>query len=232
MKTSTRKNLALFYLIPGIAGAALYRAIYALAMDARELVVRGSVFEILLWILTAAAVAGAAVIGTKVRLSTDGKVPFLGCLVYAFGIFTLTLSGAQGPAPLVLAYRVVTWAAAAGMVVTAVLRILGKKQPFLLSLLPCLLCLLHLVECYQLWSEVPQVTDYVFGVGAILCAALFAYHNMAAPAGLPAGKLYSFSGYAGVFFCLVAAVGSDFNLYFLCTAVWMLSILLTARTEA
>ena len=229
MKQSNLKLIAPIYLLLGAAGAGLYRAIYAFSLDARELVVRGSIYEIALWVLTAVVLVSAAVISSKTRVEANGNPPVLGCLVYAFGMFTLTLADAKGPVPLVMLYRIMTYAAIACLVLSVVLRIFRKPHHFLLDVAPCILCILHLVECYQLWSEVPQLTDYVFGLGAILCAVLFAYHNMAIRAGLPGKKIYVFAGLAGIFFCCVAAAGTGFELYFLCTALWMAGMFFVPR---
>lgn len=229
MKQSNLKLIAPIYLLLGAAGAGLYRAIYAFALDERELVVRGSIYEIALWVLTAAALLSAVAVSSKTRVEANGNPPVLGCLVYAFGLFTLTLTDAKGPAPLIMLYRIMTWAAIASMLVSVVLRFFRKPHHFLLDLAPCILCILHLMECYQLWSEVPQLTDYAFGLGAILCAVLFAYHIMAIRAGLPGKKVYVFAGLAGIFFCCVAAAGTRFELYFLCTAVWMAGMFFVPR---
>lgn len=229
MKQSNLKLIAPIYLLLGAAGAGLYRAIYAFSLDARELVIRGSIYEIALWALTAVVLLSAVVISSKTRVEAIGNPPILACLIYALGIFTLTLENAKGPVPLTMLYRIMTWAAIASLLASVLLRIFRKPHHFLLDVAPCILCILHLVECYQLWSEVPQLTDYVFGLGAILCIVLFAYHNMAFRAKLPGKRVYVFAGLAGIFFCCVAAAGTVFELYFLSTAVWMTSMFFVPR---
>lgn len=231
MKQSNLKLIAPIYLILGAAGAGLYRAIYSFSLDERELVVRGSIYEIALWVLTAAVLVSALVISCKIRVEANGNPPVLGCLIYALGIYTLIFVEGEGPAPLVLLYRIMTYASIVSLLLAMVLRLLQKPHHFLLDISPCVLCILHLVECYQLWSEVPQLTDYVFGLGAILCAVLFAYQLMALRAGLPGKRIYVFAGLAGIFFCCVAAAGTGFALYFLGTALWMLSMFFVPKAS-
>ena len=102
MKQSNLKLIAPIYLLLGAAGAGLYRAIYAFSLDARELVIRGGIYEIALWVLTAVVLLSAVVISSKTRVEAIGNPPILGSLIYALGIFTLTLENAKGPAPLVM----------------------------------------------------------------------------------------------------------------------------------
>lgn len=229
MNHSKLKWISLIYLLLGASGAGLHRMIYSRALDDRGLIVPGNVYGIVLLVLTAAALLGAVAVSTKTKVTANGKPPVVGCIVYALGIWSLTLTGAKGPAPLVLLYRTVTYAALVSLALMVILRLLGKPHYFLLDVCPCLLCILHLVECYQLWSEVPQLMDYVFSLGAILCAMLFSYHNMAMRAELPGSRVYVFAGLAGIFFCCIAAMQNVFPYYFLSTAVWMIGMFFVPR---
>lgn len=225
MNHSKLKNLGCAFALMGAAAAELYHLIYSTAVDERELIVRGGAAEIALWVLTFCALGGAAFFGLKIRFKRNGNPPALGSFLYACGVVTLLLEPLKGPATLVMVYRCMVVASALSLAASAALRLLGKKQYFLLDVFPCILAGLHTVECYQTWSEMPLLLDYVFGVGAVLCILLFAYHKLDMRADMPMKGTYVFAALAGIFFCVTAAAGAAFQLYFLSAAVWMLCML-------
>lgn len=224
---------ALAFAAAGAAAALLYRAVFAGNLDARELLIRGSIPEIVLWVLTAAAIGAAIFLGRKFCVLDGGRiVGALGNAVYAAGVASLLMEEGVGPAPLVLFYRIMVIAAAASLAVTVVMQLLGKTPWFLLTVAPCLLAMLHVVECYQIWSEVPLFLDYAFGVGATLCLMLFSFNRLTKAANMPVKGLYTFSGLLGVFFCCVAAAAGDFVPFFAAAGVWMLAGTICLGTPA
>ena len=84
-----------------------------------------------------------------------------------------------------------------------------------------MLCLLVLLEYYQFYSEVPQLMNYVLGLGAVLCLTLSAYHHMARAAGLPASALAPATGLLAVYFCAAAGSQGMFVSFFCAAAVWV-----------
>ena len=182
----------------------------------------GTLPEILLWVLTGCAIVGAFVLTHRTRV-TEGN-PLIGALSSAFfaaGILTLLLEPAKGPGALVLIFRVFCVLTAVALVISAVMQLLHKKPFFLLSAFPCVLSILVLLEYYQFYSEVPQLMNYVLGLGAVLCLALSAYHRMARSAGLKSSAFSPAIGLLAVYFCAAAGGQGRYISFFCSAAVWV-----------
>ncbi len=233
MKRSDRSQwYSIGYLVLGFAAGGLYRWLYTAFMQDQQsmLLADGSAAEILLWALTALAAVAAFVLCRGKGIPQPSR--FLGAfgdLVFAFGVASLWLEEPHGPAVLVRLYQIFICAGAVSLLVSAVLRASGKKQNFLLEISPCVLCVLQLVECYQLWSEVPQLMDYVLGVGAILFLTLTAYHRMARAAGLKTCPRHYAFGLLSVYFCCAAVFQGDTAPFYAAAAIWVMTDL-TALT--
>lgn len=182
----------------------------------------GTLPEILIWVLTGCVIAAAFVLTRHAGMGAGS--PIIGALSNAFfaaGTLTLLLEDAKGPAALVLVYRVFCVLTAVCLAVSAVMQLLKKKPFFLLELSPCVLCVLVLLEYYQFFSEVPQLMNYVLGLGAVLCLALGSYHRMARAAGLPDRPYYFAIGLMAVYFCAAAGAQGVYVSFFCSAAVWM-----------
>lgn len=231
-QSDTSRWYSICYLVLGLAAGGLYRWLYTAFMQDQEslLLASGSIAEILLWVLTAVAAVGAFVLcrGREIRQPSRFFGAF-GDLVFAFGAASLWLEEPHGPIVLVRLYQIFICTGAASLLVSAVLRIIGRKQIFLLEVSPCALCILQLLECYQMWSEVPQLMDYVLGVGAILFLTLTAYHRMARVAGLKTCPRHNAYGLLSVYFCCAAVFQGDMVPFYAAAAVWVMTDL-TALT--
>ena len=182
----------------------------------------GTLPEILIWVLTGCVIAAAFVLTRHAGMGAGS--PIIGALSNAFfaaGTLTLLLEDAKGPAALVLVYRVFCVLTAVCLAVSAVMQLLKRKPFFLLSAAPCVLSVLVLLEYYQFYSEVPQLMNYVLGLGAVLCLTLSAYHHMARAAGLPASALAPATGLLAVYFCAAAGSQGMFVSFFCAAAVWV-----------
>jgi len=231
-RSDTCQWYSIGYLVLGFAAGGLYHWLYTGFMQdkASMLLAGGSVAEILLWVLTALAAVGAFVLCRRKGIPQPSRLlGAFGDLVFAAGVASLWLEEPHGPVVLVRLYQVFICAGAASMFVSAVLRARGKKQNFLLEIAPCVLCILQLVECYQLWSEVPQLMDYVLGVGAILFLTLTAYHRMARVAGLKTCPRHYAFGLLSVYFCCAAVFQGDSAPFYAAAAIWVMTDL-TALT--
>lgn len=221
MKKYTNLFSVLFLLLGG-AAYWLHQQIYIQSVDAMGLIIRGSWLEMALWALTAVAAVLAIVLSRKCTVQLcKPLVGVIGCLIYACGALTLIPGVPKGPEMLGLLYRGVAALTVVSMAGICIMRILGKEPHFALEIAPCILGILQLVECYQLWSERPLVLNYFFGVGAVLCLMLFSYHRLERSAKLPNKALYPISGLLGCFFCVAAARQGEFTLFFLAAAFWM-----------
>lgn len=221
-----KANLLLYlspvYLVLGMAAMVDYRWLFNyLEDDVSLLLPAGTVPEIFLWILTALAIVVALVCSRQVKMEPVGKLGALGDLVFAAGFAVLLTRPATGPVALVAAYRGLCIAATVSLLAGAALRFSGRTVPFLLTLFPCLACVTQLLVCYQLWSEVPQLMDYVMGLGAVLTLTLSSYVRVSAVAGLPAKKWHHAVQLLGIYFCAAATVMADFSIFFLCCTLYL-----------
>ncbi len=215
--------LAPVYLILGIITQGVYRWLYTCVEDETSgLLPAFTVPELLLWALIAAAAVGAFLLTRKTVLDAPSRMIGVGGnVLFAVGVATLLLEDPRGPAGLVTAYRAACVLAAVSLAVSAFLQGSGRKVPFLLELCPCLMCILQMLECYQLWSEVPQLTNYVLGMDAVLCLALVGYFRLARAAGLPDKCWYHAIELLGAFFCTAAMAQGSFTWFFTTAAVWL-----------
>ena len=180
--------------------------------------------EIMLWILTICVIAAAFILPRGAKMGPGGKLTgALSEVFFAAGVLTLLLEPLKGPAGLVLICKAFCVITAVCLVVTAVLRLLGKTPFFLLQVAPCVLCVLQLLEYYQSYSEVPQLMNYFFGLGAVLCLTLSAYHRMARASGLPDKQWHHSIGLLAEFFCAAAVAQGAYVSFFCAAAVWMLA---------
>ncbi len=223
-----KKKLAPGYLAPGflvlgVIAQSVYRWLYTLVEDPVSGLLPGfTAAEGVLWALVALAAVGAFLFTGKTTLAPAGPLAGVGGnVLFALGSATLLLEPVQGPAGLVVAYRGFCLLAVVSLLVMAFLRGTGRKVPFLLELGPCLMCIMLMLECYQLWSEVPQLTNYVLGLGAVLCLAMEGYFRLSRAAGLPEKSWYHAIGLLGIFFCAAAVAQGDFTWFFTTAAVWL-----------
>ena len=227
MKNSNRTAvLSPVFLGLGVAALVVHRWLFTQVEDEIAwLLPAATLPEILLWVLMAAAAVMAFLFTRKTVVKPMGRVvPAVSSLLLAGGTASLLLEQVAGPAALVLIYRVLSVLAAAALVAAAVLHGTGRKVPFLLELPVCLLFVAQLLICYQLWSEVPQLMNYVLGLGAVLCLSLAGYFRLAQAAGLPGKSWYNAVGLLGVFFCAAAVAQGTFSWFFTTAAVWLAGI--------
>lgn len=215
--------LAPGFLVLGVIAQSVYRWLYTLVEDPVSGLLPGfTAAECVLWALVALAAVGAFLFTRKTALAPAGPLAGVGGnVLFALGAATLLLEPVQGPAGLVVAYRGFCLLAVVSLLAMAFLRGTGRKVPFLLELGPCLMCIMLMLECYQLWSEVPQLTNYVLGLGAVLCLAMEGYFRLARAAGLPEKSWYHAIGLLGIFFCAAAVAQGDFTWFFTTAAVWL-----------
>lgn len=234
MKNSARsKFFPASFLLLGIVAAALYRWMYTAAVDAAGLLKPWSVQEIVLLVLTAVACIGSFADAKYCKAAGTGKLlPAIGNLIFAVGVYTLTTIPAKGPTAMVTLYRIFSYVSVPALAVSAGMQLTGKKPFFLLDVCPCVLAALHLVECYQLWSEVPQLMDYFFGVGALLGIILFAFYRIARSVDQPFLPRHLAYCFMGIYFCCVAVMMNAYSVFFATAAIWMVTDLTAALSGA
>lgn len=214
------------YLLLGLAALGLNQWLFGRYVEdpVSGLLPSGALPEILIWVLTACAAAGAFLLPRGGALGERSLISdALSNGVFAAGVLTLLLEPTEGPAVLVLIYRVFCVVTALCLITAAVQQLRKKTPHFLLEAAPCVLCILFLLEFYQRFSEVPQLMNYVLGLGAVLCLTLSAYHRMARAAGLPHKQHALAVGLLAVYFCTAAVSMGEYVLFFAAAAVWVAS---------
>lgn len=218
--------LAPVFLGLGVVAMVLYRWLFTYVEDEIAwLLPAFTVPEILLWVLMAAAAAAAFVLTRRTVLQPQGKIlPAVSSVLLAGGIATLLLEDVAGPEALVRIYHGLCILAVPCLVVAAFYQGTGRKVPFLLELPVCLMLVTQLLICYQMWSEIPQLMNYVLGLGAVLCLTMAGFFRLAWAAGLPGKPWQNAVGLLGVFFCAAAVAQGDFGWFFTAAAIWLASL--------
>lgn len=198
--------IAPLFLVLGLAGAGLRFALYIAATDSKGLLMPFHPLEIMLWVLTFAALLAAIALTRGCRLRPTGGIGgAVGCLLFAVGIVLQCLQpAAVRVAALSWIHLVLGGAAVGSLLFLAWLRLKRQAVPCGYYAVLCLYFCIYMVLRYQSWSELTQLQDYVFALGAALCLTLFAYRRGADAAGLPQKGSPAVLGLMGIFFCCTA----------------------------
>jgi len=239
MKQKQTNILPLLMGALGLLTWGLRTALYAAALDEKNLLRSGHVLSYMVWAVTAAAVAVAAAGALRQRGSEKYADHFgpnvpgaagaavlgiaLGITVFAMGTpFTLLekLRFAAGVA------------CVPGMLYVAVCRLRGKQPLFLCHSLLCVFLALYLVSHYRLWSGNPQLQDYVFGMLALVVLALFSYQQAAFDVDSGKPKLQLLTGLLSGFLCTAALCRTEYPWLYVAGAVWSLTNLCSPGNTA
>lgn len=204
-------------LLSGIVAMILRRQLYLTAVDARGLLMRYTLLEGMLLLLT--GLVGAVLVwvlrkdrGTKRYEDNYSASVFaaLGHGAAALGIAAASRHMASGQIGyLGAAWQLLGIAAPACLILAGILRIFGKKPFFLLHVVPCLFLLLHVINSYRGWSSNPQMQDYLFALLASVSLTLFAHHTAAFEADMGNRKWVLGTGMLAVYMCLAELGWSD-----------------------
>lgn len=222
-KRSDLKYLPFLYILLGLLAAGLRLMLYAAATDDRGLLTPMHPLWIALTALTVLAAIGAVLMPRFSRIANaHGVAGGLSSTAFAVGLLYCLLTEPAGNSPVLASiHRVLGVAAALGLIGLAFLYLLHRPPYFLMYCLVCLFLCIQMVMFYQLWSEHPQLQDYVYGLGAVLCMVLFVYQRAAAGAGLPESRLTAAFGLMGIFFCLSSLPQGEQPVLFAAGALWL-----------
>lgn len=214
----------------GLLGLLLRFWLFTAGVDERGLLVPGHVAEILLWLLT---VCVAVVLFVKTRhLIKAPKYSFnypasipgaVGAGLGAVGILLQAISGFSEGDLLQILAGIVGILSAAGIGFVALCRWKGRPVSVVFHALACCYLMLHLVCLYRLWHGNTQLVDYGFRLFAVVCLMLSLYHRACFDAGMGKRRPLVFFHLAAVYFCLTTIYGSGSWLFYLFSALWMVT---------
>ncbi len=225
-KTKRTSLLPPVFLGMGVVAMVLHRWLFTYVEDELAwLLPAFTLPEILLWVLMAVAAVAALVLTRRTVLQPEGKVfPAVSSVLLAGGIATLLLEDVTGPEALVRIYHWLCILAVPCLVAAAFYQGTGRRAPFLLELPVCVMLVTQLLICYQMWCEVPQLMNYVLGLGAVVCLTLAGFFRLAWAAGLPGKPWQNAVGLLGVFFCAAAVTQGSVSWFFTAAAIWLASL--------
>lgn len=221
---------ALMLVLGGVCFALRIR-LYAVALDAKGLLLRGHPLERGIWI-TVAVAAVLAVLAARAQKRSDryeenfapSAVAALGHFLLAAGIGATVLTCAPGAfGTLGTVWKVLGLLAAPLLLWAGFCRIRGTVPLFLSYGAVCLFLLVHVMSQYQHWCSNPQLMDYVFALLGNVAMAFFAYYTAAFAAGCANPRMYLISGLLTVLLCAGALSGGTYPLLYLGGLVWALT---------
>lgn len=236
MKLNLKPNqLPLLSLGLGGIGLALRWVLYAVAVDAKNLLPVLHPLEILLWLLTVAAAAVIISMVWKLEGSnryvdnfTASTVSAVGCFAAAAGILVTVLTAKTGDAHILNhVCKALGILSAPALVLAGVSRMQGKRPLFLCHCVVCMYFALHLVSRYQIWSGNPQLQDYFYSLAGCALLMLFGYYQAAFDVGSGKRRMQLAIGLLAAFACFVAVSNTDCPLMYLTGGIWTLTNICT-----
>ena len=208
----------------------LRRLLYSLYVDETGLLKAGTALEwgiygltALALLLFAAAARKPAAMGLTPKPAATAVGQFIGGL--GLGWTALRYPG-EMPGMLGNFWKILGIASALCLLWSAHCTFRKKNTPFLLSLVPCLFWLTHLIDNYRGWSGQPQLQSYLFALLATMSMVLFTYHTAAEAVEMGKPRMRSFSALSAGFLCLAAILGPDkTQMLWLSCAIWAVTSL-------
>lgn len=212
----------------GVVGFFLRKGLYAVALDHKNLLLEGHPLQWLLFLVTAFAIAMAALYGMGTEPGNaphSGKVAAIGSIALAGGILMALLPEGFAVGGLSRMRNVLGILAALAMMAGAVQQLRGQKVFFLFPGIVCVFFAVHMVSCYQGWSSNPQILDYLYTLLASVGLMLFAYQQTACAADCGSGKLMRLFGSFSIFCGITALSGTEYPAMYLAGSFWVLTAL-------
>lgn len=228
-------NLPKLTAVLGVIGLVLRRLLYAVAVDERNLLPANHPLELLLWVVTAAALVYITVTVWKLDGSNryvDNFGPSfpaaVGHVVMAAGVLlTVLLNVPMLENGIGRIWKVLGFLSAPCLLLAGYGRLQGKRPFFLLHLIPCLFLVFHIVNHYQVWSGNPQLQDYLFTLFGTIALMFFTFYHAAFDVGSGRRRMHLFMGLAALYLCIVDLSFTEYLFLYVGGITWVLTDLCT-----
>lgn len=177
----------------------------------------------LLWLVTAAALASIYYLtrGLKNpgRYSENFPASILGaagCLAGGLGIAASALPtfATTTGNMLTLLAALLGVISTLSLLLTAFIRYRGGKPHFLLHAIPCLYFALRIFNCCRTWSNVTQISEFLFQFLASICVMLATYQMCCFDVNIGDRRSSLLWSFSGIYFCVLALpMGEDIWFY-------------------
>lgn len=231
------KNLLKSTNLPAVTAAlggialVLRRMLYVFAVDEKNLLTVNHPLELVLGVVSVAALAYILLAVRKLdgsevyedNFSAD-KPAVVGHMAAAGGILVTMLTNA----PRMSGYlgdiwQVLGFVSPVCLLLAGLARGRGKQPFFLFHLIPCLFLMMHIVNHYQLWSGNPQFQDYGFTLFGAMALMFFAFYSAAFDVGSGNRRMQLGMGLAAVYLLMAELAQSQYPWLFLGGILWALT---------
>lgn len=166
-------------------GGFLHSLLYMTGLDDKGLLIPGQPAELLLWLVTAGAVALAVLYSRQSPMPQHRKLHAVACWLLAVCILVdIFLGLAEVQTRLGWIAQMAGILCCAGLVWAGACQFTGKPVYFLAHGAVCVYFALRLVSSYHGWSGTPRILDYIFSLFSLVFLSLFAYYRTAADVGM------------------------------------------------
>lgn len=226
--TEKQTPLLLASLLCGAVGCILYLLLRLLGTDGQGFIRPDHPLAILLFLLTAAVLAGlvAALRSYKGTPSYGHIFPAdfpgaIGHFIAAGGTLLTGIFSVISRADVITVLEVIFGVLAAGaFVYMGLCRMEKLRQNFNLYILATPFFIFNALSQYQFWSNEPEILRYVFLLIGNIFLMITVYYRACLFAGRNARKIYAFFHCSSLFFCGICTVGAN-RLFYLCMLLWL-----------
>ena len=191
----------------------------------------------LLWIVTIAVLA--AIVLLSARLKNPGRyfdnyppsrIGAVGCALAALGIMISALTTIiSAPDLLASVTGILGVVSAMALLLTGFARYSGKKPSFALHAIACLFFALRIFQCCNNWSNMPQISVFLFQFLASICIMLATYQLTCFDVNLGKRRTSLFWSLSSVYFCCLSIPSGEEPMLYVGMAIWLLTNLCSLR---
>lgn len=214
----------------GLCSGILRSILYKTGFDEKGLLVSRHPLTIaivvLMLVMAAVTIAAAFRMKKEICAAPLGKLAAAGSLIMALAV-VFTAFGAGIPAVL----KVLGLGAGAGLLAAAFFQGKNRQPMFLCHGIFCLFLAFYLVNRYQIWSQDPQLMDYMLALLSGAAMLVYGYQMAAGNLSQCSRRTWMVMGTLGAFCGLGGAFGGEARILCLGGSLWMLTGLWSGTTE-